>query len=164
MADESHNPEKKAVWVDEPYVDPAGRGWMISAIAPVYVKDQLAGVPGLDVTINTITERYISLDSKNIMLVDHRGVVVSADEYLFNLFGLPQLVDHKYLITIQSDQYRTDDYNLLKSKSKPVRKLATELFTEGAPETYYTYGGQDYLIMSEPIEQLKWKALLVIER
>lgn len=163
LADAAHNPDKKAVWVNEPYVDPAGRGWMISAIAPAYVGGRLVGVPGLDVTVNTITERYILPNSKNIMLLDQRGVVVSADEYLINLFGLPSLVKHKYLTTIQSNQYRSDDYNLLKSKSKPIRMLAEKLITQGSSEARFSIAGKDYQVISKLIPELKWTALLVVE-
>lgn len=35
LADGLHNPQRKVVWT-EAYLDPAGLGWMISAIAPVY--------------------------------------------------------------------------------------------------------------------------------
>jgi hypothetical protein len=38
LADSKHNPERKSLWLSEPYVDPAGRGWMVSAVAPVYFK------------------------------------------------------------------------------------------------------------------------------
>ena len=118
---------------------------------------------GLDVTINTITERYILQNSKNIMLIDQSGVVVSADEYLINLFGLPSLVNHKYLTTIQSDQYRSDDYNLLKSKSKPVRMLAEELITKGSSQARFSIAGKEYQVISKPIPELKWTAILVVE-
>ena len=59
LADAAHNPKREPVWVNEPYIDPAGRGWMISAIAPVYFNNLLVGVPGIDITVNTVTERYI---------------------------------------------------------------------------------------------------------
>ena len=34
-ADKKHNPKKEPVWTDV-YLDPAGKGWMISLIAPIY--------------------------------------------------------------------------------------------------------------------------------
>ncbi len=51
LADQKHNPDKKPVWTGV-YLDPAGNGWMLSCVAPVYHKDTLAGVTGLDVTIS----------------------------------------------------------------------------------------------------------------
>lgn len=40
LADLAHNPSKEVIWTDA-YLDPAGAGWMISAIAPVYKGDFL---------------------------------------------------------------------------------------------------------------------------
>ena len=55
-ADLAHNPERKVQWTDV-YLDPAGHGWMASAIAPVYNQaDFLEGVVGMDITVNTITK------------------------------------------------------------------------------------------------------------
>src|SRR5690606_18261079 len=43
LADAEHNPGRGVVWTDV-YLDPAGHGWMMSAIAPVYRGDFLEGV------------------------------------------------------------------------------------------------------------------------
>ncbi|OQY37598.1 MAG: hypothetical protein B6226_05035 [Candidatus Cloacimonetes bacterium 4572_65] len=130
LADEKHNPAKKSVWVNEPYVDPAGRGWMVSAIAPVYVNDILVGVPGLDVTISTITDRYLTKDDYDIVILDENGTVVAINDYLTGVFSLPPLKDHKYLETIRADTYKSDNYNLLKSRSEAVRNLATAIYSD----------------------------------
>ena len=39
------------------YLDPAGHGWMMSAIAPVYRDDFLEGVVGIDITVSGILEQ-----------------------------------------------------------------------------------------------------------
>jgi hypothetical protein len=49
LADADHNPGRKTLWTGV-YLDPAGKGWMLSCIAPVYCGDTLKGVAGLDVT------------------------------------------------------------------------------------------------------------------
>jgi hypothetical protein len=49
LADAVHNPERKTVWTGV-YLDPAGQGWMLSCISPVYYGDTLKGVVGLDLT------------------------------------------------------------------------------------------------------------------
>ena len=38
LADAEHNPSRGVVWTDV-YLDPAGQGWMMSAIAPVRARD-----------------------------------------------------------------------------------------------------------------------------
>ncbi len=162
LADADHNPARDALWVNEPYVDPAGRGWMVSAIAPVYVNDQLEGVPGLDVTINTITDRYITQDLEDFAILDSKGAIVSVQDYLVTLFSLPMLRNHKYLETIKQNTYLADDYNLLKSKSKDVRNLAERIFYDGMSEIPFNKGDVSYLVLVETIEELDWKILKVI--
>ncbi|NDY73677.1 hypothetical protein DO021_18375 [Desulfobacter hydrogenophilus] len=162
LADGEHNPEKSAVWVKEPYVDPAGRGWMVSAIAPVYVDGELEGVPGLDVTINTITDRYIDRETGNLVLLDASATVVSIQDHLTMLLSLPPLENHKYLETIRSDTYRTDDYNLLKSRSRQVRKMAQRIFQENQTEVTFQNAGKTLRVTSVNIPELDWKLLQII--
>lgn len=71
-ADAANNPSRGVVWTDV-YVDPAGMGWMVSAIAPVYLdeptdgapappegEDHLEGVVGVDVTVETLVSGLIT--------------------------------------------------------------------------------------------------------
>lgn len=162
LADGAHNPEKKAVWVKEPYVDPAGRGWMVSAIAPVYVDGELEGVPGLDVTINTITERYIGTQNADLVLLDASATVVSIQDQLTTLLSLPPLENHKYLETIRSDTYRTDNYNLLKSRSREVREMAQRIFHKNQTEVTFEKKGNTLRVTSVNIPELDWKLLQII--
>ena len=163
LADKAHNPEKSAVWVKEPYVDPAGRGWMVSAIAPVYVDGTLEGVPGLDVTINTITDRYIGRENADLVLLDASATVVSIQDHLTTLLSLPPLESHKYLETIRSDTYRTDDYNLLKSRSREVRKMAQRIFQENQTNVTFQKDGKTFRVTAVDIPELEWKLLQVID-
>ncbi|MDQ2694121.1 MAG: ATP-binding protein, partial [Pseudomonadota bacterium] len=61
LADAAHNPQRGVVWTDA-YVDPAGQGWMVSCIAPVYDGGVLEAVVGLDITVATIIEAILGLD------------------------------------------------------------------------------------------------------
>lgn len=164
LADEKHNPEKKVVWVKEPYVDPAGRGWMVSVIAPVYVNGKLEGVPGLDVTIDTITSRYIGQKNNNLMILDASGMVVSIQEYLASLFSLPMLKNHKYLETIRMDTYLPADFNLLQSKARDVREMADSIFKKNQTEVEFKKGKEIFIVMAETIPELDWKILKVIHK
>jgi hypothetical protein len=73
-ADATHNPDRNVVWTD-PYVDPAGSGWMVSAIAPSYGPDRLEAVVGIDVTIGTIIAQVLDLDLQG----DSYAILVSRD-------------------------------------------------------------------------------------
>lgn len=162
LADENHDPEKIAVWVKEPYVDPAGRGWMVSAIAPVYVDGALEGVSGLDVTINTITDRYLDEEHADLVLLDASATVVSIQDHLTTLLSLPPLENHKYLETIRSDTYRTDDYNLLKSRSREVRGMAQRIFQENQSDVTFQKEGKTLRVTSVNVPELDWKLLQIV--
>ncbi len=163
LADKKHNPEKKALWVNDPYVDPAGRGWMVSAIAPVYYNGELVGVPGIDVTINTIIERYLSDQNSDLIIIDEKGVLVAAEESSVTRLYFPPLKTHKYIETVKSEKYRKDDYNLLKSKNTHVRRMAEKILKQNIMQTEFSFDGEDYLVLSFPLEEINWKLLKIIK-
>lgn len=61
LADQAHNPDRGVVWT-ETYLDPAGAGWITSAVAPVYAGDTLEGVVGIDVTVQTMIDGVLDLE------------------------------------------------------------------------------------------------------
>ncbi len=164
LADKKHNPEKKSLWISEPYVDPAGRGWMVSAIAPVYFKDNLEGVPGIDVTINLITKRYVQ-DSINsmILIIDNSGAIVAAQEETINLLSFPPLFDHKYIETIKQDTYRKELYNLALSKESNVRAMANEVLKNKKEIVETEINGEKMSIIAAHIPELNWYLLEIIK-
>lgn len=163
LADQKHNPQKKSLWISEPYVDPAGRGWMVSAIAPVYYQNKLVGVPGIDVTINTITKRYVQ-DSINSMtlIVDKNGAIVAAQEATINLLSFPPLFDHKYIETIKQDTYRKDSYNLKLSKELNVRKIATQIIDQNKGLAETEINGEKLTVVAAHIDELNWYILEIV--
>jgi hypothetical protein len=133
LADAKHNPERKGVWVAEPYIDPAGRGWMVSAIAPTYYENELVGVPGLDITLETLLEEYFAGLEKSVVLVmSASGTVVMATEPAIGLFALPPLQSHKYLETVKEDTFRPEDYNLFNCQNREARLVLRRLVEKGA--------------------------------
>jgi len=161
LADEKHNPERKSLWLSEPYVDPAGRGWMVSAIAPVYFSEMLQGVPGIDVTINAITKRYV-LDNPMTMIIDNSGTIVAAQEATINVLSFPPLFDHKYIETIKQDTYRKEMYNLKLSKEENVRKIATGILNEKKVIVETEIIGEKITVIAAHIPELNWYLLEII--
>jgi len=163
LADEKHNPEKKSLWISEPYVDPAGRGWMVSAIAPVYYTDSLVGVPGIDVTINQITKRYLLDEPTNMtIIIDSSGAIVAAQEGIIYLLSFPPLFDHKYIETIKQDTYRKELYNLALSKEANVRKLAVEILRNKKDLVQAEINGEIITVIAAHIPELNWYLLEIV--
>jgi signal transduction histidine kinase len=115
-ADAAHNPARKAVWTDA-YVDPAGKGWMVSCIAPVYRGDFLEGVVGLDVTTTKIVREVLDLR----LPWGGYGVLLGKDGTVLALppageadWGLRELTDHSYTAAIMEDTFKPDAFNVFK--------------------------------------------------
>lgn len=160
LADAAHNPGKGGVWVEEPYVDPAGRGWMISSIAPVYVDDALEGVVGLDVTIETLVARYFKDTARSLAILSKEGVLVAATETAIQDLQMPPLKNHKYLETVKLDTFKPDEYNVRKSTLRPVRAMAVRLLDEGLTDVPVELGGQPRIARAARLHELNW---LVVE-
>lgn len=159
LADAEHNPTRKGVWVDEPYVDPAGRGWMVSAIAPTYVADKLEGVPGLDVTIATIVGRYFADESRAIAVVSRQGVLVAATERAIQHLEMPPLKDHKYLETVKLDTFKPDEYNILKSSIRTVRAMAVDILAKEQGSVNVTLQGHEHTARFARVAELGWMVI-----
>lgn len=113
-ADAEHNPERRDVWTDA-YVDPAGNGWMVSSIAPVWRGDKLEGVVGIDVTLETIIRTLLDLElpwSGYAMLVDQNGGIIAMPPAGERDFGLDELTDHDYSQAVLSDTHKPENFNL----------------------------------------------------
>lgn len=165
LADARHNPDRQAVWVKDPYVDPAGRGWMISCIAPVYHNDSLMGVAGLDITVEAIVRSFdFENANKMCLLAAADGTVVATGEHLIHVLRLPALKNHRYVDTVRSDTFRSADYNMLKSRSIAIRTMADELLVKDQPSTTLELDDVKWTIRSVPIPALDWHLLEFIPR
>ncbi len=82
LADAAHNPERKPKWT-ELYWDPAGLGWMVSSIAPVYRGDDLVAVTGIDITLDRIVKGILNLKLEQTgfaFLMSERGQAIAFPE------------------------------------------------------------------------------------
>lgn len=123
-ADEENNPSKGVVWIPEVYVDPAGKGWILSLIMPVYDGDKLFAVLGIDVTVDEILRRFLENENGNFLIINGKGDIVSGNSSSIEALSLPPLKNHIYRETIKTDNFRISDYNLFRSKSLQVREMA----------------------------------------
>lgn len=156
LADQEHNPDKGPVWVDEIYIDPVGRGWMISLIYPVYVENDLKMVLGFDITINDIIEFYLGKFDRNFVIVDVTGTLVAGKTKAIESLTLPPLKNHTYKQTITSDSFRMEDFNLFRSKSKEVRKMASNIILKNEKETVLKDLGLNIQVSAAKMEILDW--------
>lgn len=157
LADQVHNPSREAVWVNEPYVDPAGRGWMVSCIAPVYHDGRLEGVAGLDITTSALVGS-LELETNNelAMVVAGNGTLVAAGEAMVRILRLPPLKNHRYVDTVRSDTFRPERYNLLRSSAPEIRNVFSKLLTGKKQAQLLSLDNRQWLIWGKSVEHLDW--------
>ena len=89
---------RAVVWTDA-YVDPAGKGWLVSAIAPVYRGEFLEAVVGADVTINRIVAGVLNKEipwQGFLLLVGKSGTLLALPPQGEKLFELKERLFERF--------------------------------------------------------------------
>lgn len=163
-ADASHNPSRSVVWTDA-YVDPAGKGWLVSAVAPVYRGDFLEAVVGADVTIDRIIADVLAQDMPwhgFLLLIGKSGTLLALPPQGEALFKLKELKEHRYVDAIRADTFKPEEFNVFRRADlAPIGEL---LRTQ--PGGSGRIDGPDPLLVAwRTIPSVGWKLMsLVPER
>jgi signal transduction histidine kinase len=166
LADEEHNPERKTVWTGV-YLDPAGQGWMLSCIAPVYRGDTLKGVAGLDVTFPQMVESIVNLGlpwGAACLLVAPDGRILAATEQARQLAGLRELPKHIYSEPISEEMIDPEELKLSSIADATLRGalerfLASE---EGLSEVELSEGS--LLLAQAAVPSTGWRLCVASKR
>jgi PAS domain S-box-containing protein len=159
LADAKHNPERKVIWT-EVYLDPAGLGWMMSAIAPVYREDFLEGVVGLDVTVGQILGEIAELNvpwQGYAMLISHDHNIMALPKAGELDFGLRELTQYSY----EEAVLKPEDFNL--AKREGMEPLLQAMNEGNGNVQEVLLGGRKQLVAWSEIPQTGWRLLLVVD-
>ncbi|WP_263832591.1 ATP-binding response regulator [Sulfurospirillum oryzae] len=166
LADKIHNPSKKVVWTSA-YLDPAGLGWMISAIAPVYKGDFLEGVVGIDVTIDQLINNILSIKlpyTSMAMLVNEEGQILGMNEALEIHLGIKELKSHTYSAPIANTISKPQDFNLFTNKTNALAMTLGRIVQENNSLSEFHGKGSDFIITQNTIPQTNWKFILLLDQ
>lgn len=158
-ADKKNNPNRALVWVEEIYIDPVGKGWVLSLLNPIYFNDQLEMVLAFDISINSILENYLAKTDRHLVIVDQAGTIVAGKANAIEALSMPPLKNHTYLQTITLDSFRPEEYNLFKSKSREVRKMISYLMLAGGSSYDLEDGLEIFKVKSYSMNRLNWLIL-----
>ncbi|SNS50339.1 hypothetical protein SAMN06295967_11146 [Belliella buryatensis] len=158
-ADEVNNPERKMVWVREIYIDPVGKGWVVSLLNPVYIDDDLKMVLAFDISINAILDNYLSQTNRKLIILDEAGTVIAGKSRAIEALALPPLKNHTYIQTISSDSFRPEEYNLFKSKNKTVRSMISHFLLSGGDRYLLNEGLDNFEVGAYKMKRTGWLIL-----
>lgn len=159
QADLDNNPEKGPIWIPDPYVDPAGSGWVLSLIQPVFDKEELFAVLGIDFLVDDFIYHYIEGEQGKLLIINGKGDIVGGKSSAIELLSMPPLKNHVYLETIKMDNFRISDFNLFNSKSKEVRSMAHSILFEKAEQFTFTKEKGLTKAHAVPFQILDWYLL-----
>ena len=160
-ADASHDPQRAVVWTDA-YVDPAGQGWMVSAIAPVYRDDVLEGVVGTDVTLDRIIGSVLGTDipwNGFLLLIGKEGTLLALTRQGEQLFSLTELTAHEYVDVIRADTFKPEEFNVYRRRDFAAigRLLARQAGGAGLID-----GPHPHLVAWQTIPASGWKLMALV--
>ncbi len=165
LADAQHNPERSPVWTGA-YLDPAGQGWMVSVIVPIYRGDFLEGVSGIDVTIATFVNHILNLQmpwDSGVMMVDDKGTILAMQQRAEEILGLSELKDHDYQENIKETIEKPEDYNLFSAFDATTNQQLEEIFNRNQAIGNITLAGVDYIISQDVIPETGWRLFTLID-
>ena len=160
-ADAKHNPRREVVWTDA-YVDPAGSGWMVSAIAPVYQTGKLEAVVGMDLTVDTVIDRILALNLPwhgYAMLIGRDGTILALPPAGEKDLGLTELKDHQYERAIHSDTFKPEQFNI--AKHPRLKGLADTLAKGRQGISRVSFGGHEMLAANAKVVGPGWTLVVV---
>lgn len=163
LADAEHNPSRGVVWTDV-YLDPAGHGWMMSAIAPVYRGNFLEGVVGIDITVSGILEQIGQVQvpwGGYAMLVSDDLSIMALPEPGEADFGLAELTEHSYLDAIRREVFKPEDFQL--DRRPETAELAAAISGSSSGVQQVMLGGRPQLVAWTTVAQTGWHLLAVVD-
>ncbi|WP_375723452.1 diguanylate cyclase [Arcobacter sp. KX21116] len=165
-ADLKHNPQKKVVWTDV-YLDPAGLGWMISALVPIYKGDILEGVTGLDVIINKIIENFLNFKipyNGSTFLIDKDLNIIAMDEKIKDEFKIENFHEYKYSKNekISHTIFRKEKESLF-FKNKDLCNILEDIISNKNYKYEFKKGDDKYFIFPNKVDKLPWYTITLVK-
>ena len=163
-ADGKHNPARKPVWTDA-YLDPAGQGWMVSSIAPVWQGDTLQAVVGIDITLKTVVDDLLALDlpwGAYVMLIGRDGTILALPPQGEHDWGLQELGVHSYTEAIRQNVFKPEKYRIdLHPEGKKLAALMAKS-ASGIASMPLRHGQREVVAWSR-VAGPNWTMLMVAE-
>lgn len=166
LADEKHDPLRKPVWTGA-YLDPAGQGWMVSCVAPVYASGRLQGVTGLDVTIDNIAKNILSQRfpwGGSAFLADGSGMILAMSPTAEGILGLKELKRHVYKEALRREKLKPENFNVLKNPDRSIAQAFSRAYaSRETVEEFTTAGGERLFAVQHEISGTGWRLFVLIK-
>ena len=158
------NPQREVRWTGI-YFDPAGKGWMLSCIAPVYVGDILKGVVGLDLTVDEMVDSIVKLSlpaGASSLLLTKSGRIIAATDRARDLLGIEGRT--KRAGPVQTEDTDPDFSQISRISDKELRKQVFELLASDESQREIPSAKGALLVVQSEVKATGWRFWLVVRR
>lgn len=162
LADAQHNPARGVMWTDA-YLDPAGQGWMLSCIAPVYQQEFLAGVVGSDITLEVLIKQVLARKvpwNGYSLLLAKDGTLLAMPAAAEQEWGLREKTNYHYTDFVREDTFKPEEFNLFRRPE--LEKLSTEIQQKFSAVRGLELAGVKKLAAWSHIPETGWTYLVVV--
>lgn len=111
---------------------------------------------GMDITVTDLMDNFLNKSDRKLLIIDEKGTIVAGKAEAIEALSMPPLRNHTYIQTINSNSFRKEDFNLFKSKSKEVRKMASRFLLEKKHFFIDESGIKAYQAYCRKINLLNW--------
>ena len=152
---------ENAYWINQPFADPYGRGWIISCVEPLYFRDRFLGIISGDVPLRTIKTKYFSSNDQMILMTNSEGKIICCTKESTKVTNIPQYRDFQYYKPVVDDVYIFNNCSLLEHKNKNFRN-AFKALLDGHVKEEFTIDSKKYTIYKSQIRETNWYLFKII--
>lgn len=148
-------------WVNSPFADPYGRGWIIACVEPLYYRERFIGIVSGDITLRSLKEKYFSSDTELMLLTDAEGKLICCTRQAAKIIDIPVLREFQYFKPVTEDIFRFNNPSLTLHKNTGLRKAIKSLLMGENKEVFYV-DNKKCTIYKSYIKETNWVLFKVI--
>ncbi|MBU0924508.1 sensor domain-containing diguanylate cyclase [bacterium] len=166
LADEKFNPKKEVVLTDV-YLDPAKQGWLLSAIVPIYNKNKLEGVTGIDISLNSFISEFLNMrlpyDGKSFV-INNNGKIIAMSKEIEPILDIKELEEYKYKIDekINFTISKPNKFSMLNYPNKNIVENFKKIIENKDYSEKINLKGETYLFFATKINKTSWYTISLI--
>ena len=153
--------EDHAYWMNIPYADPYGRGWIISCVQPIYYHDKFLGIVSGDFTLHSLKDKYLTSDTQLLLLTDNKGKLICCTREASKVANIPAIREFRYYKPVTETIFMNNNPCLKNHKNKTFRKAINSLLAGENKETFFV-DNKKYTIYKSHIPETDWLLLKII--
>ena len=153
--------DNKAYWINKPFADPYGRGWIVSCVEPLYYRDRFLGIISGDISLKSLKNKYLSSNTDILLLINKKGELICCTKEGAEFLDIPQYRDFQYYKPVTEDVCLFKSPTLSEHKNKNFKKAIKKLL-EGKTKAVFFSNKKKHTIYKSYLSETDWYLLKII--